>query len=222
MEEEPPQAPLLPVPFVKPEIPVFVVPQHGVPQPGKMPPDLVHTPRTQFQFQKGILRLPPGVFPGIALRGAASGRGGKDPVGGERRFRPAPYVQALLYGPPRGMGKAGADRKVEFPYGAGAPPQAASKPAGKTARKAAGKPGRGLPVFCHEDHPRGIPVQPVNQEGPFPKGRRQQGIQGDPYPLPSLNRQARGLVEDETIIIFKENSYIFSKFHTICGSASRL
>jgi hypothetical protein len=55
----------------------------------------------------------------------------------------------------------------------------------------------------------------VNQEGPLPKGFRQQGVQGYPYTLTSLNRQTRGFVEDETIVIFKEDIYILPKFHAV-------
>jgi hypothetical protein len=213
------QAPFPPVFFIEGKISVFVVPQYGVPQAGEMTPDLVHTPRTQFQFQEGIVRLPRRAFRG----------GGKDPVEGKRRPGLPPDFQTLGYGSRRGMGKAGGDREVYFLRGGffggrvrrlppPRPPDGAGFPAGEPE----GKPGGGFPVLGREDNPRGIPVEPVNQEGPFPERFRQQGIQGYPYALTPLDRQARGLIEDKAIVIFKEDIYILSNLHAVWNPGFRL
>jgi hypothetical protein len=47
----------------------------------------------------------------------------------------------------------------------------------------------------------------VNQKGPGGVCFRKNAVQGNPYPLPPLNCQSRGFIQDEDIVIFKKNRY---------------
>jgi hypothetical protein len=53
----------------------------------------------------------------------------------------------------------------------------------------------------------------VDQQGPGAVFRRQQAVQRYPYPLPPLDGQAGGLVEDKDLIVFKKYVDTFQ-----CGS----
>jgi hypothetical protein len=45
----------------------------------------------------------------------------------------------------------------------------------------------------------------VNQEGPGRPFIREQGVQGNPHPFPPLDRQAGGFIQDQALIIFKQD-----------------
>ena len=64
VEEEPPEAHGPAEFFVQGKIPVFVVPQDGVPRFGQVAADLMHAAGSQFQFQEGKAAVPRQTFPG--------------------------------------------------------------------------------------------------------------------------------------------------------------
>jgi hypothetical protein len=134
MEEEPFEPPGFPEFFIEGEIPVFVIPQDGIPQAGQVAADLVGTAGTQFQFQKG---KPVPVFP--------------QAVGGFRLLD-APFTHKILPNNPHGgIRLPGAEGEIELD----------DTPVWLPRSKQGGKPGGGFPVFRHHDKPGGILIKAV-------------------------------------------------------------
>jgi hypothetical protein len=182
MEEEASEPPGFPQFPVQGEIAVLIVPQDGVADEGKMAADLVHPAGAELQFQQGKT---------VLLR--------EEPVGGLGAFHIPPDGKIEPDETPFRPGPARADRQVPFD----------DTPAGALpgAGKEGGKPDRRLPGFSYEDEAGGILVQTVNQERPGGKFLFQEPIQGNLHALPPLYRQSRRFVEDQAIVVFKQNRY---------------
>jgi hypothetical protein len=99
MEEQPLEPPFSAEPLIQGKIAVFIVPQEGMPDMGKMAADLVHPSGPQFQFQEG--EIPVTRQTGIP----GPGRLGRSP---DLKIRPD--------NPRFRMGMAGAYPQVTFLY----------------------------------------------------------------------------------------------------------
>jgi hypothetical protein len=106
MEEQPLQPTFPAEPLIQGKITVFIIPQDGMPYPGKMPADLVHPSGSQFQFQEGEIPVTR-----------------KTGIPGPGRPNHSPDLKIRPDNPRFGMGMTGAYPKIPFFY--------ASLPAGR-------------------------------------------------------------------------------------------